>query len=113
MARQLRVFLRDINRMVDALGGKESVELEEKLWLQDLLRALKDRLKAAAKSRSENAIESTFLIPAVRGVASKLRMSVTSNPIHSDWFASLYRARADLMMDPGRLESRFPTTERT
>src|SRR5690242_20989523 len=69
VVRQLRAFLRDINQMVDALGGKETVELEEKLWLQDLLRALKYRLKVAGKSRSENPLASAFLIPAVRGVA--------------------------------------------
>lgn len=40
------------NEKVDALGGKESVKFGEKLWLQDLLRALKDRLKETAKSRS-------------------------------------------------------------
>jgi hypothetical protein len=109
VVRQLRVFLRDINQMVDALGGKETVELEEKLWLQDLLRALKDRLKEAGKSRSENPLASTFLIPAVRGVASKLRMPVNSHPIQSDWFSAVYSARADLIVDLGRLERRFPT----
>jgi len=108
VVRELRVFLREINRMVDALGGKESVEFEEKLWLQDLLRALKDRLKEAAKRRSENALASAFLIPAVQGIASKLRMSVTSNPIQSDWFSALYTARADLMVHLSRLESRLP-----
>jgi hypothetical protein len=109
VVRQLRVFLLDVNEMVDALCGKDSVEFDEKLWLQDLLRALKDRLKEAAKSRSENGLASTFLMPALQEVASKLRMSVNSHPIQSDWFSALYAARANLIVDLTRLEGRFPT----
>jgi hypothetical protein len=94
--RDLRRLHRDINELLDALGGKRSLQSEEKLWLQDLMRGLKGRLLEAAKRRPQSAFQLAYLEPAVRSAASKLRVAVNSHPIDAKWFALLYGMRTDV-----------------
>jgi len=75
--------------MLYILDAKTSLSAEEKDRLQELLTALKLKLKAAAKRAPRNSYERFYFDPAVKQAAANLRITTNSHPIASDWYSAL------------------------
>lgn len=110
----LRSFQADIQEIMNPLGDKNSVSMDEKLTLQVLLTSLKERLKAASKTgtvdgskRPLTPYEQAYFEPAVSSAIANCNIAVNSHPIKSNWFSCLYGMEMDITHLLYQLEEGF------
>lgn len=111
----LRTYKNRITEIMDLIGEKSTVSTAEKAHLQELLAALKQDIKTAAKQgtisktqRQQSQIESAYFEPAVRSAAANFTVATNSHPIASDWLSCLYGLEMDIGTLLDQLERQYP-----
>jgi hypothetical protein len=111
----LREYDVRISEIMNAIGDKRSVSVQEKQRLQAMLSTLKSDIKAAAKRekiyegrQEQSAVESVYFAPALRGASANFRVATNSHPINSGWHSCLYDVRIDITYYLHQLEEQYP-----
>lgn len=111
----LREFEKDINELMDFLGDKKTISINEKTECQLKLKALKEKLKNAAKTGTVDGAkkplshyESAYFQPAVRSASANCNVATNSHPINSNWFSCLYDMDIDITHLLHQLTEQYP-----
>lgn len=98
----MRAFENRCNEISARIGEKKRLEPYERSELEQLYKALKSDLGAAAKCGTlsgrreiQTRIESAFYDPAVRKAHIALRPATNSNPLTSKWVGALWEAGSE------------------
>lgn len=111
----LRGFKKDIKELMDLLGDKKIISIDEKTECQLKLKALKEKLKHATKmgtvdgaKRPLSHYESAYFKPAVRSASANCNVATNSHPINSNWFLCLYDMNIDITHLLHQLTEQYP-----
>lgn len=110
---RLKKYRDQLQGLMDLIGDKRHLSLDEKSRAQAEMKALKESLNAdykygsSARAQDEmNDCERAYFYPAVHQASTQFQARWNSDPIRSNWFSELYAARVDITYALHQLEAR-------
>jgi len=104
-----------IDDILAILEDIKPISIGQKLDLQEMLKSLKNDIKAAAKygtvsgtKKPMSSYEKAYYWPAMTKVSANLSIAINSHPIKSDWYSCLYNVQGDITEMTFQLKEQFP-----
>jgi len=98
----LQDYERRINEILDLLGERSSIPIEDESRLKDLLTSLKSDMKAAGRRGKVNddglpqtEAEASYFAGTLAGALTHFSIRTNSHPISANWSGCLFDVRVD------------------